>query len=404
MADDTGTQAQIEPIIELRSGDCLLTLVGTAHVSRASVEAVQRQFAADDYDAVAVELCHHRYQALLAPQHQADWDLLAIIRQGRVAMVSASLALSAYQRRIAEQFGIEPGAEQKAAIDLAQDAGLPLLLIDRDIGITLKRTARSLSWWRRATLFSGLLVSLLSREKIDEEEIEQLKQGDMLEATFSEFASQREDLYQPLLAERDQYMAASLSRDIAEQGLKRVLVVIGAGHLAGTARHLEQGVADPLAELQRLEQTPPPARWPKLIPWLIVALVVAGFVAGFRQSPDLGWQLVREWVLINGGLSALGALLATAHPLTILTAFVAAPLTSLNPAVGAGMVTAAVEALLRRPRLGDFSRLRDDTTHPAGWWRNRVSRTLLVFLFSTLGSALGTYLAGFRIAGRLSGG
>ena len=403
MAETPGSQAQIEPVIELRSGDCLLTLVGTAHVSKASVEAVHRQFAAADYDAVAVELCQHRYQALLAPDSQADMDLLALIRQGRAAMVSASLALSAYQRRIAEQLGIEPGAEQKAAIDLAQDAGLPLLLIDRDIGITFKRTARSLSWWRRGALFSGLLASLLSREKIDEAEIEQLKQGDMLEATFSEFAAEREDLYQPLLAERDSYMAATLSRDIHDQGLKRILVVIGAGHLAGIARHLEQGVDQPLETLQQLEQIPPPARWPKAIPWLIVLLVLAGFAAGFRHSPELGWQLVWDWVLINGGLSALGALFATAHPLTILTAFVAAPLTSLNPAVGAGMVTAAMETLLRRPRVGDFSRLRDDTTRLAGWWRNRVSRTLLVFLFSTLGSAAGTYLAGFRIAERLAG-
>jgi pheromone shutdown-related protein TraB len=392
-----------EPILEVRRGDCLLTLVGTAHVSRASVATVRAQFAAGDFDAVAVELCHHRYQALMAPDSQADWDLLGIIRHGRAAMVSASLALSAYQRRIAEQFGIEPGAEQRAAVELAQDAGLPLLLIDRDIGITLKRTARSLSWWRRGALFSGLLVSLLSREKIAEEEIEQLKQGDMLEATFGEFAAQRQDLHRPLLAERDRYMAASLSRDIAAQGLKRVLVVIGAGHLAGTAQLLAQGVDDPLAELRELEHTPPPARWPKLIPWAIVALVLAGFAAGFRHSPELGWQLVWDWVLINGGLSALGALAAAAHPLTILTAFVAAPLTSLNPAIGAGMVTAAAEALLRRPRLGDFARLRDDTTALRGWWRNRVSRTLLVFLFSTLGSAAGTYLAGFRIAGRLAG-
>jgi pheromone shutdown protein TraB len=198
-------------------------------------------------------------------------------------------------------------------------------------------------------------------------------------------------------------MAASLLRDIRSRGLQRVLVVIGAGHLAGLQQQLQQGVAAPDQTLAELEQTPPPARWPKLIPWLIVALVVAGFIAGFRHSPDLGWQMLQDWVLINGGLCAIGAALAAAHPLTIVAAFVAAPLTSLNPAVGAGMVTALVEVLVRKPRLGDFKRLRDDTTSLRGWWRNRVSRTLLVFLFSTLGSAAGTYVAGFRIAGHLSG-
>jgi pheromone shutdown-related protein TraB len=392
-----------EPVVELALADCRLTLVGTAHVSRASVDTVCSTFAADDYDGVAVELCHNRYQAMVAPETQASWDLLGMLRQGRAAMIAASLALSAYQRRIAEQFGIEPGAEQRAAIDLAQDAEVPLLLIDRDIGITLKRTARRLPWWRRAALFSGLLASLLSRDQVDEQEIEQLKQGDMLESTFGEFAQQRSDLYQPLVAERDRYMAASLLRDIRKQGLQRVLVVIGAGHLAGLQQQLQQGMDAPEQTLAELEQTPPPSRWPKLIPWLIVALVVAGFIAGFRHSPDLGWQMLQDWVLINGTLCALGALLAAAHPLTIVSAFVAAPLTSLNPAVGAGMVTALVEVLVRKPRMGDFTRLRDDTTNLRGWWRNRVSRTLLVFLFSTLGSAAGTYIAGFRIAGHLSG-
>lgn len=395
--------APSEPVVELQLNDCRLTLVGTAHVSRASVQAVHDAFAADSYDAVAVELCHNRYQAMVAPDAQASWDLLAMLRQGRAAMIAASLALSAYQRRIAEQFGIEPGAEQRAAVELAEDAGLPLLLIDRDIGITLKRTAGNLPWWRRAALFSGLLASLLSRDQVDEQEVEQLKQGDMLESTFGEFAQRRADLYQPLVAERDRYMAASLLRDIGTRGLQRVLVVIGAGHLAGLRQQLQQGVAAPEQTLAELEQTPPPARWPKLIPWLIVALVVAGFIAGFRHSPDLGWQMLQDWVLINGGLCAVGAALAAAHPLTIAAAFFAAPLTSLNPAVGAGMVTALVEVLVRKPRLGDFNRLRDDTTSLRGWWRNRVSRTLLVFLFSTLGSAAGTYVAGFRIAGHLTG-
>ncbi|MCG7949287.1 MAG: conjugal transfer protein TraB, partial [Candidatus Thiodiazotropha taylori] len=152
-----------------------------------------------------------------------------------------------------------------------------------------------------------------------------------------------------------------------------------------------------------LEEEPKPSRWPKIIPWAIALLVVSGFVVGFSRSPELGMELIMDWVLINGGLSALGALLAAAHPLTILTAFLAAPLTSLNPAVGAGMVTSLAEVFLRKPTVADFSQLRDDTTTAKGWWHNRVSRTLLVFLFSTIGSAAGTYIAGFRIFDRLVG-
>jgi len=317
-------------------------------------------------------------------------------------MVVASLALAAYQQRLADQFGIESGAEQRAAIAVAQERHLPVLLVDREIGITLKRVAGNLGWWKRAGLFSGLLATMLSREEVAEEEIERLKEGDVLETTFAEFAEDRRDLYVPLIEERDRYMAARLREEIAGKGHENVLAVLGAGHLAGVAGYLDEVPGrDPVAEIAALDRLPPARHWPKLVPWAIVLLVLAGFAYGFSQSPKLGWQVVLDWVLINGGLSALGAVVAVAHPLTIITAFLAAPLTSLNPTVGAGMVTGAVELFLRKPSVGDFARLRQDTTGVKGWWRNRVSRILLVFLFSTLGSAIGTYVAGFRIFERL---
>jgi pheromone shutdown protein TraB len=154
--------------------------------------------------------------------------------------------------------------------------------------------------------------------------------------------------------------------------------------------------------IERLDQVPPGSKWPKYIPWVIVALVFIGFAIGFSRSPELGWELVVDWVVINGGLAALGALIAAAHPITVIGAFLAAPLTSLNPTIGAGMVTAGIEVYLRKPKVGDFSHLRSDTTTIKGWWSNRVTRTLMVFLFSTIGSAVGTYVAGFRIYDRLS--
>ncbi len=141
-----------------------------------------------------------------------------------------------------------------------------------------------------------------------------------------------------------------------------------------------------------------------MLPWGIVALVLAGFVIGFSRSQELGLQLIGDWIVINGGLAGLGALIALAHPVTILGVIIAAPLTSLNPLIGAGFVAAAIELWLRKPSVGDFSNLRKDVTKATGWWRNRVARTLLVFFLATLGSAAGTYLAGFRIFGRLFGG
>ncbi|MEW8506739.1 MAG: TraB/GumN family protein [Candidatus Thiodiazotropha sp.] len=390
-----------EPQREVVLGDSRITLLGTAHVSRSSAEKVKQLLETGDYDAVAVELCPSRYNALINPDALAKMDLFKVFREKRVMMVMANLALGAYQQRLADQFGIAPGEEQREAIRLAQESQRPLLLIDREISTTLRRVAGNLSWWKRFTLFSGILATIISKDEVTEEDIEHLKEGDILETTFAEFAEDRQDLYLPLIDERDRYMAARLQQEVESKGHEDLLVVVGAGHMNGIAGYLEKQETSPDERIKELEKEPQPSRWPKFIPWAIVLLILSGFVIGFQRSPTLGWQLVVDWVVINGGLSALGALMAAAHPLTILTAFFAAPLTSLNPAVGAGMATAAAELLLRKPTVADFGQLRNDTTNFRGWWRNRVSRTLLVFFFSTLGSAIGTYVAGFRIFERL---
>ena len=394
---------QVEPQVELQIGDGKITLLGTAHVSRASADKVRELLHSGEYDSVAVELCPSRYNAIIDPDAMANMDLFSVLKEGKGTMIIANLALGAYQQRLAEQLGIEPGAEQREAVKYALENHSPVLLIDREIGVTLKRVASNVPWWQRLNLFAGLLISMITKEDVDEAEVERLKEGDILETTFAEFAEERKDLYLPLIDERDRYMAARLVDDMQAEGHKSILAVVGAGHMQGIKRYLEQGVENPREIVAELDAIPTPKKWPKFIPWIIVALILSGFAIGFSRSTDLGWDLVIDWVLINGGLSALGALLAGAHPITTIAAFVAAPLTSLNPTVGAGMATAAVEIYLRKPRVGDFSKLRHDTTHLRGWWQNRVSRTLLVFLFSTLGSAVGTYVAGFKIFGQLAG-
>lgn len=394
---------QTQPAVNVQLGESHLTLLGTAHVSRVSADAVRAQLAGGDYDAVAVELCPSRYNAIINPDLLARMDLFQVLREGKAYTVIASLALGAYQQRMAEQFGIEPGADMRAAVHTAQEMGLPVLLIDREIGVTLKRIYRNVPWWKRMSLFGGLLASVVSRETVSEEEIERLKEGDILETTFAQFADEAKDLYEPLIAERDRYMAARLRDELAATAHGRVLAVVGAGHLQGLAQHVQDTDSAPADTIAELDALPPPSRWPKAIPWIVVALIVTGFAIGFSRNPELGWQLVLDWVLINGVLAALGALIALGHPITIISAFIAAPITSLNPTIGAGMVTAAVEAFVRKPRVSDFSALRSATTHLKGWWQNRVTRILLVFLFSTLGSAAGTYIAGFRIFERLTG-
>ena len=199
-------------------------------------------------------------------------DLLQVMRQGKAAMVAANLAMGAYQQRLAEQYGIEPGAEMRTAMDGAQQHDLPLLLIDREIGTTLRRTAHNLPWWKRWSLFTGLLASLVSHDDVEEEEIEKLKDGDMLETAFAEFAHDRQDLYHPLIAERDSYMAAKLVESAEQHPGQHILAVVGAGHLKGISEEVHK-IREPRETLRQLDVLPPKSWLPRVLPWLIVLLV-----------------------------------------------------------------------------------------------------------------------------------
>ncbi len=394
---------QVEPIKTVTVNNCNITLLGTAHVSKASADKVKELIATGKYDAVAVELCPSRHKVIVNPDAMAKMDLFQVIKNGQASMVAASLALGAFQQRMADQFGIEPGAEMRVAIKDAQAEKLPVLLIDREIGTTMKRIYRSVPWWKRINLFAGLIASVISKEKFSEAEIERLKEGDVLESSFSQFAENEKDLFRPLISERDEYMTARLIKECQENKYQHILAVVGAGHLNGMTQQLgTQNMVNADERIAQLEIIPSSSRWFKYIPWMIVALILTGFVIGFMRSPEIGTAMIIDWIVINGGLSAIGAAIAFAHPLSIVTAFLAAPLTSLNPTIGAGMVVAAVEAYLRKPKVEDFNRLRADTTTLKGWWNNQVTRILLIFIFSTLGSAIGTYVAGFRIFEQLS--
>jgi len=402
----TDNTEQDEPIFEHTLAGKKITVLGTAHVSKASADKVRELLETGHYDGVAIELCPSRYGSMIDPDSLAKMDLFRVFKEGKASMVIASLALGAYQQKMAEEFGIEPGAEMRMAIEQAEALNCNIHLIDRDVGTTLKRVYSNVPWWKKMGIIGGLLGSVVTSEKVSEDEIERLKEGDILETTFAQFAEEAKELYSPLIDERDQYMAAKLEQLVTESDNQSILAVVGAGHLKGIESYLakdedinspEELHAKAQATIERLEQLPKKSRWPKLIPWIIVAILIAGFAIGFSKSTDLGIQLLIWWVVINGSLSALGAAIAKGHPLTVVGAFIAAPITSLNPTIGAGMVTAAIELYLRKPNVGDFSQLRKDTTHISGWWKNKVARTLLVFFFSTLGSAAGTYIAGFKI-------
>ena len=385
------------------------TLLGTAHVSRASVEAVRDAIASGGFDVVAVELDENRLKALTDPDTMARLDLVEVIRSERTAMFAANLALSAYQRRLAEQLGIEPGAELKRAVLEARHRDLPVHLVDRDVGLTFRRASARLGFWGRAKLMGGLLASLLAEESVGDDEIEKLKQGDMLEASFSEFASDSPALYESVIAERDRYMAARL-REVGE-GIggeplapgTQVLAVVGAGHLQGLARHLRDDTTGATAERESLEALPPKSD----VPWFtlfLAAFVLGGFAWGFWQGGiDVGADLLLQWALTTGILGAIGCAIAGGHPLSILVAFLASPITPLHPALASGTLSALTEAWLRKPTYADFMALREDVQTVKGWWRNRVSRVLLNFFLTSLGTAIGVWTGGLRMLGMLFG-
>jgi pheromone shutdown-related protein TraB len=390
-----------QPLTRIERDGVEYTILGTAHVSRASVAAVHELLTTESFDAVAIELCDTRYRSLRDPEAWRNLDLLQVIRQGKAGMVAANLALSAYQRRLAEQFGIEPGAEMKAAADIADQQGKAIWLIDREVSVTLKRAYRSVGFWDRMSIVSGLIASLFERSEVAEEDIEKLKSGDMLQSAFSEFAKQSEPLYRSLIGERDIYMAARLREEVIAKPIRRVLVVIGAGHLAGMSQELKEQHDAPSALLMNLKTAPPPSQWPKWFGLAVLITIVAAIAFTFTRGAAMGADALRDWVLFTGIGAAAGTLLGGGHPLSVLTALIVGPLKPFRPIVPVGAIAAAVEMAMRRPRVADFETLRDDVLDWRGWWRNRVSRTLLVFLFSNFGMMIGEYFAGFRILHRL---
>jgi pheromone shutdown-related protein TraB len=380
------------------------TLLGTAHVSRASVDAVREAIASGEYDHVAVELDKARTQALVEPEAMAKLDLVEVIRTGRTAMFAANLALAAYQRRLAEQLGIEPGAELKQAVLDARANALPVTLIDRDVGLTFRRAAARLGWWQRIRLGSGLAASLIASDEVPEDEIEKLKEGDMLESSFAEFASHSPSLYETVITERDRYMAAGLREAGSQDPRPRnVLAVVGAGHLAGLSRELAAQTDEPAALRASLEATPVKRK----VPWftlIIGALLLGGMIWGFQSGGlKLASGVLVQWLVATAALAAVGAAIAGGHPLSVLAGAAVAPFKPFRPAIPAGAVSALVEARIRKPTYADFISLRDDVRTVGGWYRNRVARTLLVFILTNFGTMAGEWIAIARIVGKLAG-
>ncbi len=371
----------------------IIYLVGTAHVSQQSVEDVEETLRIVAPVEVAVELCEARFRNLSDPESWSKLDVFQVLREGKAPLMLSNLVMNAFQRRIADQLGTEPGAEMKAAVAWADTNHARLSLIDRDVQVTLRRTWAGLGLWTKLKAVSQMIGGLFISEEIDSETIEQLKEEGQLEDMLSSMAQAFPEVKESLIDERDVWMAEKLRLTQADT----VVAVVGAGHVPGMVEHIEAP-----SELGALAAVPPPSLVPRILKWAIpiavIALLAWGFVTGSR---DQSFESVGIWFLVNGVLSALGAALAFGHPVTVISAFFAAPLTSLNPMVAAGWVAGLVQAWVKRPLIGDLERLPEDITTVRGFWSNPLCRVLLVVVFANLGSIAGTFIAGTWIAGRV---
>ena len=362
-----------------------IILIGTAHVSKASVDLVKAVIEDVKPDTVCVELCESRAHAIRQKDHWQEMDIIKVIKEKKAFLLLSNLMLASFQKRIAARLEVAPGQEMIQAMDSAEIVGAVVHLADRDIRTTLSRTWRSMGLWGKIKLLFQLILSLGEADEISEADVEKMKQQDMLASILDEVGKSMPQVRTCLIDERDRYLAEKIRTAPGQT----IIAVVGAGHVPGMKQYWDQPI-----DIKSLETLPAKSllsgflKW--FIPVCICALIIYGF---FRGGAAAGADMVTWWVLANGILAGLGALIALGHPLTILASILAAPLTSLNPMIAAGWVSGLVETFSRKPKVKDFESLPTDILSVKGFWRNKVTRILLVVVFTNLGSAAGTFVA-----------
>lgn len=365
-----------------------LILLGTAHVSKQSAEEVRNLINEEKPDTVCVELDQGRYNSVVDKNKWEKMDIIKIVKSKQSAFLLVNLALSSYQKRIAEQFGINAGAEMIEGIHAAKENGAELVLADRDIKTTFLRIWRNMKFWGKMKLLVMIIGSIFSKEEITEEELEKMKTEDMLTSTLSELSDSFPELKESLVDERDQYLAHKIKTAPG----KKIVAVLGAAHIPGIKKEIEKE-----QDMEKITKIPEGSNAWKIVLWAIPVIIIALIISTFLMNPPSGWAQIISWILWNGSLAALGTVAALAHPLSILTAFAVAPITSLNPLLAAGWFAGLVEALIRKPNVKDFETLSDDVMSFKGFWKNKVTKVLLVVILANVGSTIGTLVGGAEV-------
>ncbi|ANU18679.1 conjugal transfer protein TraB [Planococcus maritimus] len=360
-------------------------LIGTAHVSKRSAEQVKEVVERERPDSVCIELDAQRYESVTQDKKWKETDIFKIIKDKKASLLLMNLAISSFQNRLADQFGIKPGSEMIQGIRSAEETGAELVLADRNIQVTFSRIWGGIGLMGKVQLISSVFFSIFSKESISEEELEKMKQQDTLNAVMDDFTKAFPRIKKPLIDERDQYLA----QKIKEAPGQKIVAVLGAAHIPGITQEIYRD-----QDLKALNEVPKKSNWPKIIGWAIPIMILSIIAYTFYANPAAGFDQAISWILWNGTLAAIGSAVAFGHPLAILTAFVAAPISSLNPLVAAGWFSGLTQAFVRRPNVGDFDTLSKDVFTVKGFWDNKVTRVLLVIVLTNLGSSLGTFIGG----------
>lgn len=363
-----------------------LYLIGTAHVSKNSAELVEEKILEIHPDVVCIELDEQRFNSIKNKNKYENIDIFKIIKERQLFFFIGQFIMASFQKKISDKTGSRPGEEFRRAIMVAEANGIPLALIDRNIGTTLKRAWRLTPFKHKLKFLGSILFS--DNEEFENIDIEQLKKADAIETLVKSFSEELPETKRVLIDERDLYLAYGIQRNLAP----KTVAVVGAGHVTGILKYLAEPVSD--NDKEKIDFIPEKSRTGSVLKWFSPAVILFFFIWGFFYgNKDVAKEFAVIWIFAHGILTMLGCLLSLAHPLTIITGFIAAPLTSLNPTIGAGLVTAFVQAIVVKPRIKDFEQINSSTLRFRDWWENRLTKIFLVFLFSSVGSSIGTFIA-----------
>jgi pheromone shutdown-related protein TraB len=365
--------------------------VGTAHVSQDSVDEVARIIDEVSPDRICVELDAGRYKSKTEPQGWEDLDLKSVMKENKGFLLLANMALSSYQKKLGKQMGVSPGDEIMGAATLASERGIPLSFCDREIQVTFKRAWRLSNGWNKIKLISSLLTAVFSSEEVSNEEIERLKETNVLQSMLDEMAEELPTVKRVLIDERDEYLASKI---YTAEG-SRLVAVVGAGHAPGLVAHMQRLEAGSVSsQVDHITKVPPPSKVGSVLSWAVVVAILGIIAAGFvRSGWDEGLSMFLYWFAINSSLTGLAALLSLAHPVTIIVSMAAAPITALSPTLGVGMVAGILEASMRKPRVKDFEHVTEDISRFKGWFSNRIIHALMIFFTTSIFASIGTFIA-----------